>query len=44
MRKSSRFSLIFFLVFHGAFENYWEFQKTISLMHQLESLSNQKSF
>ncbi|KAF0763367.1 Uncharacterized protein FWK35_00010621, partial [Aphis craccivora] len=42
LRKHSRFSLNFFLVFPGAFENYWEIQKMTSSMHQLDSLMNRK--
>ncbi|KAF0769072.1 Uncharacterized protein FWK35_00007981, partial [Aphis craccivora] len=43
--KNFSFSLLFFfLVFLDAFENYWEFQKMTSSMHQLDSLSNQKSY
>ncbi|KAF0749812.1 Uncharacterized protein FWK35_00039155, partial [Aphis craccivora] len=32
----------FFLVFPGAFENYWEFQKMTSSMHQLDSFCYRK--
>ncbi|KAF0714356.1 hypothetical protein FWK35_00038446, partial [Aphis craccivora] len=41
LRKNSRFSLNF-LVFPGAFENYWEIQKLTSPMHRLDSFCYRK--
>ncbi|KAF0768158.1 Uncharacterized protein FWK35_00005758 [Aphis craccivora] len=36
------FFLNLFLVFSGAFENYWKFQKMTSSMHQLDSFFHRK--
>ncbi|KAF0757785.1 Uncharacterized protein FWK35_00021604, partial [Aphis craccivora] len=40
--QSFPFFLNFFLVFPGAFENYWEIQKMTSPMHQLDSFCYRK--